>query len=140
MSGKNSSIDQIWCRVLTETLIPDHNLGVPFQPKYTVISIEIVGFFSKPATQRPRQAYFVNRRTTFRNERSFNFSEHQKNEIHTKFIQKSEKSEKFRKFRKSGILIFNTIYNGQNSKIILKFPDFLEILKNFKNISDFSLF
>ena len=90
MSGKNSSIDQIWCRVLTETLIPDHNLGVPFQPKYTVI-FHRNRFFSKPATQRPREAYFVNRRTTFRNERSFNFSKHP-NFLNS--IKNAEKSEK----------------------------------------------
>ena len=82
MSGKNSSIDQIWCRVLTETLIlvpparrntdpPDVIKGIK-DDCFLVQKMQIV----KKAVQRPREAYFINRHTTFYKEQNNNFSEH----------------------------------------------------------------
>ena len=35
--------------------------------------------FSKKTIQRPREAYFINKHTTFCKEQNLNFAEHQKN-------------------------------------------------------------
>ena len=54
---------------------------------------------SKNAVQRPREAYFINRHTTFWKEETFNVSEHQ-NFLKSikKSLRKVKKSEKNRNF------------------------------------------
>ena len=96
------------------------------------------GLFSKSATQSPGGAYFINRSITFRDERSFNFSKHQKKLKSIKNpSQKKKKSENFREnhdFSKTSKFFenrdfFNTVFNWIFEKI--------EIFGNFRKNHDF---
>ena len=108
--------------------------------------------FSKNAVQRPREAYFINRHTTFCKEQNLNFSEHQNFLKSIKnSSQKMKKSEKiwkkkrnfsiflkknrhFWKFRKT-LIFFKGIF--EHFPKIFKISDFFQKYQNFPIFSDF---
>ena len=90
------------------------------------------GYFSNNALQRPRDAYFINRHTTFCKEQNLNFSEHQKN---MKSIKNPSK-----KLKKSEIFLKNHDFfeNFRKSRFPRKFPienriEKIEIFEKFRH-------
>ena len=77
--------------------------------------------FSKNAVQRPREAYFINRHTTFCKEQTFNFPEYQK--ILKSIKNSSQKMKKSETFPKISDILKNR-----------KFWKFRKISKNFEKI------